>query len=380
METMQSWFGLTDEHVDFSVENDRDARFLFARQRLDDTLASLLTRAFRKRTPPKLVLYGDWGVGKTHTMRHIEHVINETDDYGAQVVFVEAPDIQSKSTFQVAHAAFMDAVGLDRVAHWMTQFRVREDTESTYLIRDMTQSADIANAFETLLARGEVQRTAWDWLRGEKLAAADARGVGLPQELSQSKYFVNVLRLLGVLSERVDGKMLVLMLDEATKVEDVTNGDAINHWRNAMKELMDDDNKEVGLIASISLRDPDVFPEAFADEQVRTRLGERNLIELHTFDEEETRIFVESLLDEFVDDTRAGEFESEYSGQTDGEDIAHHPFTDAALSLFVEFACRRGVATPRDIQKDMDDMLNRAMDDGRRILSSDYVQDLIAMG
>src|SRR5436190_130577 len=102
METMQTWFGLTEDHNDFTIETDADAELFFARHDLDEQLKSMLRRSFRTSNPPKMVLYGDWGVGKTHTMRHIEYVIENNAGYNAIVVFVELPDITAKSTFQVA--------------------------------------------------------------------------------------------------------------------------------------------------------------------------------------------------------------------------------------------------------------------------------------
>src|SRR5467141_2893591 len=102
METMQSWFGLKEEHRDFSIQTEGDRRLFFARHELGEELNGRLRRAFRTENPPKMVLYGDWGVGKTHTMRHIQYVIEEDPDYGGVVIFVELPDITAKSTFQVA--------------------------------------------------------------------------------------------------------------------------------------------------------------------------------------------------------------------------------------------------------------------------------------
>src|SRR3954454_5714963 len=122
METMTTWFGLKEGHNDFSIENDADARLFFARRDLDDQLSAILRRSFRTGTPPKMVLYGDWGVGKTHTMRHIEYVIDTTDEFPAKVVFKELPDISNKSTFQVAHAALLDALGFDLAQNWVHSF------------------------------------------------------------------------------------------------------------------------------------------------------------------------------------------------------------------------------------------------------------------
>src|SRR3954469_7347189 len=116
---MQEWFGLKEGHRDFTIETDTDARLFFARHELDEQLQAILRRSFRTGSPPKMVLYGDWGVGKTHTMRHLEHVIETSEDFPAIVVFVELPDITSKSTFQVAHAALLDALGLPRAKQWV---------------------------------------------------------------------------------------------------------------------------------------------------------------------------------------------------------------------------------------------------------------------
>src|SRR6476660_3291960 len=115
MDTLASWFGLKDGHKDFFIANDEDSRLLFARQELDDQLQGILRKSFRTGNPPKFVMYGDWGVGKTHTMRHIEHVVSTTNGFDSQIVFVELPDITAKSTFQIAHAALLDALGLNRV-------------------------------------------------------------------------------------------------------------------------------------------------------------------------------------------------------------------------------------------------------------------------
>src|SRR5688500_13338408 len=147
METMQTWFGLKDEHTDFTVENDTDA--FFGRVELNERLQGMLRRSFRTETPPKFVLYGEWGVGKTHTMRHIEHVIAKNDDFRATVVFVELPDIVVKSTYQVAHAALLDALGLERAREWMMRFTTAHPADARELIQEFTQSADVAAAFES---------------------------------------------------------------------------------------------------------------------------------------------------------------------------------------------------------------------------------------
>lgn len=378
METMQSWYGLKEGHTDFTIENDADA--FFARHDLDKTLRSMLRRSFRTETPPKFVLYGEWGVGKTHTMRHIEHVIAKDANFPASVVFVELPDIEMKSNYKVAHAAFLDALGLEKAREWMMTYQTAHPSNARELIREFTQSGDVAEAFESLISRGEASRIAWDWLRGCSLSPADARLAGLPTSLSQSTLLVRVLQMLGRLSLEADEKLLVFMLDEATKLYYVTNNDANNHWVNAFKTLSDPLTKEIGFIISGSWTDTDDMAIPLQDPQITTRFGEQNYIPLHNLDEDETNVFVKALVEEWVDTEKREQLMKQFSAEADGEDVTEisFPMTEEGRLAVVQYMCRNGGATtPRDIQKALDDFLNRAIDDGRHILPSTYIQELV---
>ena len=374
METMQTWFGLKDEHTDFTIENDTDA--FFGRHELDERLKSMLRRSFRTETPPKLVLYGEWGVGKTHTMRHIEHVIAKEENFRAIVVFVELPDITSKSTYQVAHAAFLDAIGLEKTREWMLKFHTSHQANAREVIQEFTQSSDVAMAFENLLTLGDGSRIAWDWLRGIALSPTEARLVGLPTVLTQSTSLVRVLQMMGRLSLEADEKLLVLMLDEATKLGYVSNNDAVNHWINAFKTLSDPLTKEVGFIVSGSWTDPDEMALPLLDQQVATRFGEQNFIPLLNLDEDETRIFITSLVSEWVDPAKRDKLLTEYGNEADGETVTPEsfPMTEAGLEVAVQYACRHaGVTTPRDVQKALHDLFNRAIDERQHVLSSNFM-------
>lgn len=380
MDTMQTWFGLKDEHQDFSIETDTDAELFFARHDLDKQLQAMLRRSFRTGNPPKLVLYGDWGVGKTHTMRHIEYVIEHNEAFRAMVVFVELPDITSKSTFQVAHSALLDALGFDTAKQWILQFQTRHPSDAQDIIRDFTRSGDIATAFANMLAFGEGSRIAWDWLRGIPLTASDARLVGLPPNMSQSNHFVRVLQMFGRFAQEIEDKLLVFMLDEATKLGYVTNADAVNHWLNAFKLLADQQTKEVGFVVSGSWVDQDDMALPLQDQQVVTRFGEPNYIPLHRLDEQDTKEFLHALLEEWIEASKREKIISQFEPEADSEPItaSTFPFTEQGLQVAVQYICRLGgYTTPRDIQTALDDLLNRAIDDGRHIVPSSYIGSIV---
>ena len=382
METMQSWFGLKQDHRDFSIQTEGDRRLFFARHELDVELKRRLNRAFRTENPPKMVLYGDWGVGKTHTMRHLQYEIEKQEAYRAVVVFVELPDITKKATFQVAHSALLDAFGIERAKTWLLYFQTKHQADARQLIQDYTQSNDIAIAFANLTSIGETSRIAWDWLRGIKLSATEMRMASLPPALEQSGHFVKVLQMLGRLAREVQDAMLVFMLDEATKLDSVSDSDSVAHWRNAFKLLADDSTKEVGLIVSISVIDLNDIAVPLQDQQVVSRFGQSNYVRLGNLSEEETRDFISDLVHEWIDDDARERLLAEFGHEADGEAISakSFPFTDAGLSLAAKYAAYRdgaGYTTPRDIQKNLDDLLNRAIDDRRHILSSTYLNSVV---
>lgn len=380
MVSMAEWYGLKDERKDFTIENAADGQLLFARANLDDQLQAILRKSFRTGNPPKLVLFGDWGYGKTHTLRHIEYVISSNADFAAQCVFVELPDITAKSTFQVAHAALLDALGLDRAKTWMLQYQTKHQSKAQGLIQGVTQSEDIAKAFLTLISFGESGRICWDWLRGVSLSAADARSVGLAPVLDQSNQLVAVLKMLGRLSLDIDKKVLVLMIDEAAKLNDVTNGDSIGHWRNAFKLLADKGTRELGVVISASFVDVDDMPKMLADEQIRSRFSPDHYIQLNSFGPDEAMDFVSALLVNWVDSSKRDALLNKFENEKDEEDVSEtsFPFTLPGREKFIEYACRNGnITNPRDLQSTLDTILNGAIDGNRHILSSNYMYQIL---
>lgn len=380
METMQSWYGLKEAHRDFTIDYDTDANLFFARHELDEQLDAILKRSFRTGYPPKFVLYGDWGVGKTHTMRHVKFKIETTAALPATVVYVELPDITTKSTFQVAHSALMDALGIERAQSLVYRFNAEHGEKTREIIRDAAQSGDIASAFMNLAVSGDIARVTWDWLRGLPIPDAQARMAGLPSRLDQSIQLVRVLQVLGRLSLDVDKKMLVFMLDEATRLGNVSNADAITHWQSAFKALADSQTKEVGVIVSGGWIEPDDMPLPLQDQMVMTRFGSSNYIPLYPLDGEDALLFVQDLLETWVEPAKRSELIELYSQQAMNEEVdsTSFPFTVPALKRMVEYFCRDGgITRPRDIQIDLSIFLNRAIDDDMHIISLGYLNQLI---
>jgi len=194
---------------------------------------------------------------------------------------------------------------------------------------------------------------------------------------------VSVLRMLGRLSHDVEGKILIFMIDEAYKLKEVTDGAAIGHWLNAFRLLADRGTKEVGILISASHADVEEMADSLKDVQVRSRFGESHYIFLQPLGPDEAAEFLRVLLGEWIDPAKRKERVTAYQGEADGESVtdATFPFTQKAFNRFIEWTTRNGgVTNPRDIQHDLDDILNRAIDSGRHLVSAKYLDKLFAQG
>ncbi len=118
------------------------------------------------------------------------------------------------------------------------------------------------------------------------------------------------------------------------------------------------------------------------DVQVMSRFGRDNYVRLNNLSEEETREFISDLVHEWVDGAMRQNLTVQFASEADGEPVTPEtfPFTEEGLTIAARYAAYRdggGYTTPRDIQKNVDDLFNRAIDDGRRILSSGYLNSII---
>lgn len=379
METLADWFGLKEGRDDFYIQTNKDYGLFFARADLHDRIQQILNECYRGKNPPKFVIYGWWGTGKTHTLRNIEWALEQNEQFPARVVFIELPDITAASTFTVAQALLLDALGFETVRTWVNAFIVRHQGDTQARIKDLTQSEDIAKAFMSLVGFGENARTCWDWLRGLPLSSAEAKAVGLPPALKESHQLVSVLRMFGQMSKDLDDSMLVFLMDEGEKLAQVTKADSVNHWKNAFRILSDTAIDECGLVIAGAFNDIDQMPDILNDLQIVTRFGEPNYIQLSPFQSAEAQVFVSDLLEEWVDPQKREAIVSVHQSEADGESIeaSTFPFTSGGLAAFVEYATRDGgITSPRDIQGALTRVANRAMDDERHLLSGGYVRNV----
>ncbi len=378
---LRDWFCLRQGRDNFKPHNVNDRGLLFCHQNLlqDEILNSIQLR-FAANEPVKMLILGDWGVGKTHAVNHIcWWLAANANDYPARPVVIEVGDISRSSKFDVLVRPFLQKLGLDFVVNIVHGYKQANPN----LVRALTQasvSPTVAEAFSKFLLANpgdtppQNVKDSFEYLKGHKLTGEAAR-MGLGQQLTESTDLYSVLLAIGEMYRRVNDHRIIFVADEAAKLETVDTDDATRaHWVNANKLILEDNNNAFGFVYTISAR-RDQLPAALYEDQLRNRLGD-NVFEIKNLAPQDVGQFLSALIAEFVD--RPGVELLVQGGTIDPTAYQwdNYPFTAAAHDQFIDhFNRTQEDAKPRDICNKLNDVAFVAAKSSKRLIDEQCLRD-----
>tara|TARA_R100001594_G_scaffold146630_2_gene198297 strand:- start:719 stop:1867 length:1149 start_codon:yes stop_codon:yes gene_type:complete len=369
--TLKEWFCLQDGRQNFkpNVRADRELIFCHTEQ-IEEKAQMSIERSFATGEPVKMMIYGNWGVGKTHAVHHICWWLEQNPEYTAETVFVEVGDINKKSRFDVLIRPFLEEVGINTIVDLVNNYlmssggkNIRDGLKAIGIGTEVVE--DYASFMMTAPGSTPVPATeqAFEHLKG------GATKGGSSGKLEQSRDFYDVLASLGHLFKVVEGKNLILIADEAARLDEVESDDATrSHWDAVNRMIFDDSNIYFGFIYTLGASSERDIPRVLAHPQTESRIGKRNLIKLENLSEIQTKDFLNNLLRQFVDLDEvnklvgAGTIGAEFKAET-------YPFTEPAYERFVDHWGRDPEnAKPRDICDNLTDAAFIAMKKGKRLI------------
>lgn len=379
--TLKEWFCIKGDRLNFKPNVFKDANVIFCHEKMiiDGARASV-EKSFATGEPVKMMIYGDWGVGKTHAVHNIAWWLDyNSETFSTKTVFFELGDITKKTNVGTVVRAVLDNIGLDEIIRLTGNYMAKTEVYLPEGLRGIGVGKDIANAYQTFLSASpgdiptEVVSYALEHLKGG--AVRGASSIGLTLQLTESNEFYDVLVCLGHLVEKVDEKHLIIIADEATKLEAVSGDEATEaHWISANKLIYDDNNTHFGFIYTLSARAPSEFPEVLLTPQILNRLGKGNLIELLNLSGPEVGDYLKNLVSEFVDMEAvkalvdSGEIGADFDENT-------YPFTPGAFAHFIDFwENNQEDSKPRDISDRLNDAGFIALKSGKRLIDTDSLE------
>jgi len=375
----KDWFCLK-ERESFTIDpkiNPGDARFYFGRETVEKQIKSQVRRAFVDPGVPKMIIFGPYGSGKTQTLFYLEHYLRADKPRACRLeprtIHLDL-EMYSKAKHYDWHLQLLEQLGRDTVIEWIDNLSRRgPDFEGE--LRKVFEDANLtAAAFK--LSRKDMSFLAWQWFCGRTLSAKDLETLEVTRNMGQTGAVDLVNALVGIGKLAVaNGEALTFLMDEAEQFTRVRSGDEAEFLHDYLRKLAEPSNAVVGfVIAGTALALDDMAPLLIRDD-IRTRLGDHNFIEIPTLASvENVRAFAQELLTELVDSEQA---EARIQEKGLKVSIETYPFTSDAFDILCAYASDDPIKSlPRNIIKTINECAITAWDEDKSIVNVDIVNEV----
>lgn len=373
------WFGL--KRPNFILDPTRDAEFYAPRSEMDipKIVEGLQINLVTER-PPKRFFWGIYGGGKTHTLFHVTTQLQNL--IAICPVYVECPSVPKRSTF---HHLYQDGVmasmGQDFVVSLFnelidTMARKGFARHEVLLVKlkETLGDEELSRAVVSLILPDR-KFTFWRYISGVSLSAKDLADLGQTQSLADviPSKLAEIIICVGKVVKEVRNKTLLLIMDELDRLDNVTDEYGISTYEEALRKLLDENQRDVAVLMGCSARDLMHLPELFRGgdaSAVLSRIGTQNLIQISEISANDVDTFIKAILDYVVDKSIATRKVEELQGKVD-EDISAdlYPFTNEAIEAMK--GKLGGLMTPRNITQRMTDAAGKAFLMKRPIITSE---------
>jgi hypothetical protein len=285
---------------------------------------------------PKIFLTGPYGSGKTHTLFHIKHFLTGQGPHPVEVIYFDIGPMKAKTHYSHLHRSFLDRLSRDRVKQLVDIFvsrNVGPDLEAT--LKQYFPTADVANAMRGLSFGSTQSLPAWKWLVGENLSDDQQQMLSLTKNLTEPGELIEVLFSVGKLMKSVDNRKIIYLVDETEELGRVTNADASASFEWALRQLADNDNKNIGFVFAARATGGEELPFILNSEAIKSRIGENSIIDIpHFGGVQDVKGFVMDLLANLIDGEQAGDKIHRAGLDTK---VEFFPFSESSLDSFCEY-------------------------------------------
>ena len=271
-------YGMEEEH--YVINPREESGIFFVRENEFQKFYQDLLATFDSGRSPRYVVFGFFGVGKTHFLRHLEHQIAER----AHPLYVATPASHRRTSFVEFYASIISELGRSHVTELIT-----EGVKKPAKLRELGLSEDLVYVIENAVKAKE-NFLLWKLLTGVRLKSSEAdRLESVRNELSADDAAI-MLNVISSLYEAKEGKPLLLLIDEFENTGHI-GGDAKITFTEAVRSLVDEGSR-VGVVFALTARALSEMPSPVAEEPVRRRIGLTNYLEFKSYNEAELRSFI----------------------------------------------------------------------------------------
>jgi Cdc6-like AAA superfamily ATPase len=396
--TMDSWFFMRPGFSTFRLEPDKHRQFLFGeRDRLQrNVLLGALEEACYGREGHKAAVFGDAGRGKTHQCHNI---IYEVERRGLPLVpvYIKCSAYKSKEPFASLFKEMILKHSSSELRRLATEYQKLVQQNAAPPLDDVVRHEDIAYIMTNGLTAINLEqvKNSMRWLGGEAKVEMRLIREGLQSQLTDSLEFGAVLRGLAHMFKTIDGKVPLYLVDEAERVQNVTNTDTYYSWLASLRELTE--NLSVAMVFLILAKSRDALPVLFLQDEIVRRIGVANYIEFTNPSADDIEEFLVELLQTVI---RKGDVPAPHQAavsasaldnavpeelrgivEDDAERLRSYPFEADAFTNFVQQVSGGELSSkPSEVLIRLQKAALRAMKNNKRTISSKIVDEVNSEG
>lgn len=330
---------------------------------------------------PKMVFWGPYGGGKTHTLGKVQRSIGELAL--VRCVYNRCPTLEPRSVFaDFYEATFSEGFGEDFTINLL--WKLCDQLIKKYGLRDeridsefraVLGDEELAKATIHLSDRSFNENELWRWISGVKLSTSELRRLGVARSLSEVRplRLAKFITTMGSLLRRLEGKTLVLAYDEMDRVE-ILSTTAAYTFRTAFTYLMDPAQTDVSIFTTFSAETSEKIPELMKGPVIDRMGGLKSeaVIEVPPLEDRDVENFVAGVLN-YLRDPKADIERMLKKAQKETDETLKktlYPFTKEALD---EMKGKIATLTPRRIMFSLTRAMSRANIQNRNVVSSEFI-------
>jgi P-loop Domain of unknown function (DUF2791) len=396
--SIEKWFFLRPGFDTFRLEPDKHRAFMFGHRdrQLRDVVLGSLEESCYSREGHKAVVFGDYGRGKTHQCHNITYEVDRRK-LPLIPIYIKCAAWKAKESFQSLFKEMVTRVRSEEVRRVATEYERRVQSGTAKKLADVIEFEDIAEVISKGLTVPNLEevKKAMRWLGGEPKIQMVTVKTALQPELNDSREFGAVLRAMAHMFATVDGKILLYLVDEAERFQNITNTDAYWSWLAAVRELTE--ILGVAIVFQVGAKNRNDLPVILVQEEIIRRIGMPNYVELNNPGQTELRDFVDELLRTLIlkgdvpdvhkhalaPEALTNEVPADLTTIVDDEDrkLAAYPFEPDALDAFVNELSSGGYANkPSEVLVRLQKYALRAMRHDSKLISDKIVQEVNSEG
>ena len=375
------WFCLVEGRKNFQIDPQKDQAHLFGEPTWRGEIDRRLKQCQLLGLPVRLVWWGQFGIGKTHRLRHTEYLIR-AEGYKYRPSYVVASDIQEKTGFERLHYELVNSLGRDDMRKFVSSYllRIRNQEAGIVPLRDICNSVtDVESALRSFGGDNEtLVLPAWRFLcglalKGNELALANVT----KDQVDSSNEFAAILSALAhIIQGETGGLELLYLIDEAENLTRITNKTAAARWQECLRSMLDIRN--LSIVITVGAERQEGIPAIILQPDIIRRVQRDNYLEMEAYKPPVAKKFVEGLLATWIDPRRRAVLEKEEHFSKVGDyESRLYPFTKGGFEKFCEWAVvDPRTAKPSEILARLNHITAEAYFGKKRLLTRDLLTEL----